>query len=148
MPLASRAISANSEQELTVKSMKTLHVSNFRVVALGCFLLLCALMPGCSKKGGVAIDNSIFNSAPPALKEKWDAAAHCAGSKDYLGTATNLIDIFGKTQELSPAQVEALNDAWVKLGNEAFAAANYGDKNATDAVLKMKETGIGERRSR
>ena len=128
--------------------MKAPRIANIRAAALGCLFLLCALVQGCSKKGGVAIDNSSFNSAPPALKEMWDSAAKYAGSKNYLGAATNLIEICGKTQDLTPPQVEALNGAWISLGNEAFAAANNGDKNATDAVLKMKETGIGERRSR
>jgi hypothetical protein len=127
--------------------MKTPRVFFYRVGAvmlLGCGLLV----QGCSKKAGLALDSGSFSSAPPELIEKWKAAAQCASSKDYLGTATNLIEIFGKSQQLTADQNQALNQAWLNLGNLAFEAANKGDKAATEAVLKMKETGIGERRGR
>ena len=51
-------------------------------------------------------------------------------------------------QQLTAEQNDALTQAWEKLGNQAFAAANQGDKSATEAVLRMKQAGIGERRSR
>lgn len=132
------------------ENMKPFLVSSFRALTLVCLFILCAAIQGCSKKGdvNVVLDTGTFSSASPELKNKWTAAAQHSASKNYLGTATNLIEIFGKSQELNAAQVEALNDAWVKLSNQAFAAANAGDKNATEAVLKMKESGVGDRRGR
>jgi hypothetical protein len=126
--------------------MKVLRVFRHRVVTVVILLLLGAVFPGCSKKENLALDTASFNSAPPELSEKWKAAANYASGNNYLGAATNLIDIFSKSQQLTPDQNDALNQAWMKLGNLAFAAANAGDKGATEAVLKMKETGIGERR--
>jgi hypothetical protein len=108
--------------------------------------LMGVLIPGCSKKQALVLDKASFSSAPPELREKWKAAAESASSKDYLGAATNMIDLFEKSQQLNADQNEALNQAWLKLGNLAFEAANSGDKSATEAVLKMKETGIGNRR--
>lgn len=107
-----------------------------------------ALLCGCSKKSQVTIDTGVFSSAPSEISEKWKAAADQAAKKNYLAVATNLTDIFSKVQQLTPAQTEALNQAWTKLGNEAFEAANRGDKAATEAVMKMRETGIGEQRPR
>src|SRR5262249_48586465 len=104
------------------------------------------LAPACSKKVDIVGNDTSFNSAPAELKEKWKTAAASASNKNYLGAATNLIEIFGQSSQLTAEQNEALNQAWLKLGNQAFAAANAGEKNATEAVLKMKETGIGERR--
>ena len=128
--------------------MRALFGSGFGVTAALALLFFGAAILGCSKKDNLALDTSVFSSAPPELKAKWNAAAQSAASKDYLGAATNLTDLFASAQQLTPEQSNALNDAWQKLGNQAFAAANQGDKSATEAVLKMKETGVGERRSR
>jgi hypothetical protein len=117
-------------------------------MVVAALLLLGAATQGCSKKGSLTLDVANFNSAPADLKEKWKAAAESGSRKDYLGAATNLIEIFDKAQQLTAEQSEALNQAWLKLGNMAFAAANAGDEAATKAVLKMKETGIGERRGK
>ena len=126
--------------------MKALRVAGFGLVVV-VVLFLLGITQGCSKKGNLVLDNSSFDSAPAELKEKWKAAGEYVARKNYLGAATNLIDLFSKKQQLSTEQNDALNQAWMKLGNEAFAAANNGDKAATEAVLKMRETGIGERRS-
>lgn len=121
--------------------MKALPVNRVLVA-----LLLALVLPGCSNRESLTMDVNGFNSAPPELKDKWAAAAQYASSRNYLGAATNLIPIFSKSQQLTTDQNDALNQAWMRLGNLAFAAANAGDKGATEAVLKMKETGIGERR--
>jgi hypothetical protein len=126
--------------------MKALRVFRHRVVTAVILLLFGVVFPACSKKESLALDTASFNSAPPDLREKWQAAAQYASGNNYLGAATNLIDIFSKSQQLTPEQNDALNQAWMKLGNLAFAAANAGDKGATEAVLKMKDTGIGEKR--
>lgn len=125
--------------------MKALRLAGFRLIAVVA-LFLVGIIQGCSKKGDLVLDNSSFDSAPPELKEKWKAAGDYVARKNYLGAATNLIDIFGKKQQLTTEQNDALNQAWMKLGNQAFAAANSGDKAATEAVLKMRESGIGDRR--
>jgi hypothetical protein len=86
-----------------------------------------------------------FESASPDLKSNWKAASDFASQNNYLGAATNLINMFGETQQLTEEQSQALNQAWEQLGNKAFAAANAGDKQATEAVLKMRESKIGTR---
>jgi hypothetical protein len=128
--------------------MKALLRSGFGIATAFALIALGTATQGCSKKQDVGLDNASFSSAPTELKQKWNAAGQSAASKDYLGAVTNLIEIFNKTQQLTAEQNEALDQAWQKLGNQAFAAANQGDKSATEAVLKMKETGIGERRGR
>ncbi len=124
--------------------MKAVPVNRVLVALFLVFLPL--VLPGCSKKESLNMDVNSFNSAPPELKDKWAAAAQYASSRNYLGAATNLIPIFSKSQQLTTDQNDALNQAWLRLGNLAFTAANAGDKGATEAVLKMKETGLGDRR--
>ena len=116
----------------------------------GAILLLAfgLLVPGCSQRGETLMDASRFSSAPAELKEKWKAAADDASKKNYLGAATNLMDIYAKAQQLTAEQNDALNQAWQRLGNQAFDAANKGDKTATQAVLKMRESRIGDQSGR
>jgi hypothetical protein len=128
--------------------MKSPRVSCHRVSAAVVYLALGLLLPGCSKKGEVVLDTASFSTAPPELREKWRIAAEHASNKNYLGAATNLMVIFSKTQQLTAGQNDALNQAWLTLGNQAFNAANRGDKAATEAVLRMRQSGIGEQRGR
>lgn len=118
------------------------------VLVLALLLAINTLLGGCSRKAAVAIDTGVFSSAPPDISEKWKAAAEQASQRNYLAVATNLADIFSRTQQLTSAQTEALNQAWLQLGNQAFEAANKGDKTATEAVIKMREYGIGDQRPR
>ena len=122
---------------------------NWRQVSLAMVLFgMGVMLAACSKHSKPIMSAASFGSAPPELKEKWNAAADYAAKKNYLGAATNLIDIFSKAQQLTADQNDALTQAWLTLGNQAFEAANKGDKAATEAVLKMKESGIGDRRGR
>ena len=128
--------------------MKLPHVSGDWLSVVMVLLVLGSVLSGCSQKANLALDTASFNAAPPELREKWKAAAADASKKNYLGATTNLIDIFSKAQQLTPEQNDALNQAWLNLGNQAFEAANSGNKNATEAILKMKESRIGNRRDR
>jgi hypothetical protein len=126
--------------------MKMLCLFNRRVCSTFLFVVLSLALPGCSKKNTVVLDDSIFSSASSDLRENWKAAANFLSKENYLGAATNLLALFGKKQQLSAAQNEAVSQALEKLGNQAFEAANKGDKGATEAVLKMKAAGVGDRR--
>jgi hypothetical protein len=116
-----------------------------RRLVFGIFLGLSLI--GCSKKSeSVAISLTSFETASPELKSKWKAGAEFAAENNYLGAATNLDELFGATQQLTAEQNEALTQAWEQLGNRAFAAANAGDKAATEAVLKMRDSKVSPRR--
>ena len=104
------------------------------------------VVAGCSKSGApLVMESSRFDNAAPDLKNKWKAASDYASQNNYLGAATNLIPLFGEAQQLTPEQSQALNQAWEQLGNKAFAAANTGDKQATETVLKMRDAKVGAR---
>jgi len=104
------------------------------------------LAGGCSKQDTtVAITTTGFDTAPVELRDKWKAAGNYASKNNYVGCATNLMDLLGKSQQLSEEQNELLKQAWQQLGNKAFVAAERGDKMATEAVLKMRDSKIGDR---
>ena len=120
-----------------------------RVFATIYLLTLGLAFPGCSKRGEVVVmESSMFDSAPAELRDKWKAAEGFVSKDNYLGAATNLMDVFSKSQGLTPEQHNALTQALQRLGNRAFDAANKGDKAATEAVLKMRASGIGDQTGR
>ena len=89
-----------------------------------------------------------FDSAPAELKQHWKDAGTCVGKGNYLGAVTNLIFMLNSSQQLTPEQASALNQAWTGLGNQAYQAAEKGDKNATQAVLEMRNSGFSNSRGR
>ena len=110
---------------------------------------LGSLLCGCQKnENTVSMPAAGFDSAPADVRAKWQAAAEFGSKRNYLGAATNLVDIFGKSAQLSAEQKDLLNQAWLQLGNKAFAAANAGDKMATETVMLMRNSQIGERTGR
>jgi hypothetical protein len=126
------------------KAMDTFKPS-CRRLAFG--ILLGLSLIGCSKKSETAaISLTSFETASPELKSKWKAGAEFAAQNNYLGAATNLAELFGAAQQLTPEQNAALTQAWEQLGNKAFEAANAGDRTATEAVLKMRDSKAAPRR--
>ena len=114
-------------------------------LGLGLGLVLC----GCSKGGGkpAVMASTTFDSAPAELKQKWQAAGEFAAARNYLGAVTNLVVILSNSQQLSPEQNAAANEAWMNIGNQAFEAGDKGDKMAVQAVLAMRNSGFSKTRN-
>jgi hypothetical protein len=114
-------------------------------LGLGLGLVLC----GCSRHGGkpAVMTSNTFDSAPPELKQKWQEAGKYAAARNYLGAVTNLVVILSSSQQLSPEQNAAANEAWMDIGNQAFEAGDKGDKSAVQAVLEMRNSGFGKTRN-
>ena len=66
-------------------------------------------------------------------------------SHHYPEAAKSLVSLQAKSSSLSPQQADELTKASEEFGQDAFAAANKGDADATQAVLTLK--GAGGRRS-
>jgi len=92
------------------------------------------------------MSSASFDSAPAELKQRWKDAGNYVGKGDYLGAVTNLVFILGSSQQLSPEQANAVNEAWLAIGNKAYQAGEKGDKNAVQAVLEMRNSGFGKSR--
>jgi hypothetical protein len=92
------------------------------------------------------MSSTSFDSAPAELKQRWKLAGDYAGKGNYLGAVTNLIVVLGNSQQLTPEQNAALNEAWMNIGNQAFQAGEKGDKMAVQAVLEMRDSGFGKGR--
>ncbi len=129
--------------------MKPHFLTSYRL-RVSCLLFgLGLVLSGCSKQGGkpVVMGSTAFDSAPPELQQKWKAAGEYAAKRNYLGAVTNLIVVFGNSQQLTPEQNAALTEAWSNIGNQAFEAGEKGDKMAVQAVLEMRNSGFGRGRN-
>lgn len=62
----------------------------------------------------------------------------------YPEAATNFISLRDKSANLSPQQNEELTKVMDEFGQEAFVAADKGDKDATQAVLALRSA-VGRR---
>lgn len=113
-----------------------------------CLLLGLGLaLFGCSKGSKPSVMSSTsFDAAPAELKQRWKVAGDYAGKGNYLGAVTNLMVIVSNSQQLTPEQNTALNEACMNIGNQAFQAGEKGDKNAVQAVLEMRNAGFGKGR--
>jgi hypothetical protein len=107
-------------------------------------ILLTLVLAACSKKAElVTMNTPVFDSAPAAIKESWNAAATCAAEKNYLGAATNLISVLDAANELSAEQKAALQKSWTELGNKTYAVAETGDKAAIEAIQAIRNSKYG-----
>jgi hypothetical protein len=125
------------------KTIKRMRLVIGLVFTLCCVAVLCA---ACSKQGAslTAMSSSSFDSAPAQVREKWQKASESVSRKDFLGSATNLMILFSQADTLTAEQRQALQLAWVQVGNQAFKAAENGDKMALQAVQRMNASPYGK----
>ncbi len=121
---------------------------NIRLIRRWLMVIPCvALMfSACSKSGGEpeTMKSGVFDSASADVREKWQNAATSIAGRDYLGAATNLMMVFSKSQSFTLEQKDALQQAWVQLGNQAFKAGENGDQRAVQAVMQMNASRFGK----
>jgi hypothetical protein len=101
--------------------------------------LIIAVLAGCSKGGpSKDISSSSFDSAPADVKQMWTDALASWKNHRYPEAAKNFVSLQGKTASLSKEQTDDLTQAMDEFGVAAFAAANKGDAQATEAVKTMQ----------
>jgi hypothetical protein len=107
-------------------------------------LAVVLVLVGCSKSGPSGkISSSAFDSAPADVKQLWNDGLNAWKAHRYNDAAASLIALQGKAGSLSTQQTEELNQARDEFGREAFAAANKGNPDATQAVLAMRSASGG-----
>ncbi len=92
---------------------------------------------GCGGKPGAA-ETPVFNGAPAGVKAAWDGAVTAAKTNDYAKAYLTLMDL-RQVPGLSPQQVKAIDALSTQVNDNMSKAAANGDKNAMDAVQKIRE---------
>ena len=102
-------------------------------------LIVMLTLSGCSKTGpSNNISSAAFDSAPADVKQLWTDGMSAWKSRRYPEAATSFISLRAKADSLSPQQTDELTKVMDEFGQEAFTAANKGDKAATEAVLALR----------
>ena len=113
-----------------------------RLLAVISTLVAVGMLSSCSRSGpSNSISSSAFDSAPAEVKKIWtDGMAAWKGHR-YQEAATSFASLQNGATNLSPQQKEDLTRAVDEFGQEAFAAANKGDAEATKAVQTLRGAG-------
>ena len=100
-----------------------------------CFILLLALVVGCSKNSS-CVRSTAFENAPAATKELWGQAVAAAQTNDYAGAAVRMMSL--RKEQLTPEQAAALESALKTVTEAMYQAADRGDPAALKAVEELK----------
>lgn len=114
------------------------------ILALACGLWLV----GCGSKPPpklTASEEHVFDSAPPALAQMWQAALSAGRTNDYVGAQTLLYAL--TRSDLSPEQSDAVGKEITSLKQQLNAAAQKGDPAALKALNELRQNSIRRRAS-
>ncbi len=105
-------------------------------------LMAIIMLCGCSRRGpSNNISSTAFDSAPPDIKQLWTGGMDAWKSHRYPEAAKNFASLRAKAGGLSSQQADELAKATDEFGQEAFTAADKGDKAATEAVIILRNAG-------
>ncbi|HPC62939.1 MAG TPA: hypothetical protein PKX23_19920 [Verrucomicrobiota bacterium] len=116
-----------------------------RLFALGLFVSAVLLLAGCGgdtvKVTGANLE--AFNNAPPEIKQKWDKALQDDKANNYAAAGKAYFELL-RTPNLSPEQLQAVQNAAAALNQKMYEAADKGDAAAQKAIDELR-TGVPTR---
>lgn len=103
-------------------------------------------LAGCSRKpaGLTPKEKQVFDSAPPEVKQNWDAALAAEKANDYVASLSLFNELL--QQNLSPEQRDAASKEMTALNQRMYDAANKGDAAAKKAVEDLQHNPPNRRR--
>jgi hypothetical protein len=108
------------------------------IVLLAFLGLVSSIGGGCGGGQPNATQTNVFNGAPAGIKSAWDSAVTAAKANDYAKAYLTLIDL-RQVPGLSPQQIKAIDALSTQVNDNMSKAAANGDKNAMEAVQKIRE---------
>jgi hypothetical protein len=105
---------------------------------MGVILAVGMALGGCGQAGSGA-GGSSFNTAAPEIKATWDKAVAADRTNDYVPAVLGYKQVLLQRDQLSPAQVKAVEDASVKLFQRLAEASSKGDPAAQQALATMRD---------
>ena len=107
-------------------------------------LIGCFVLAGCGK-GAPGSGSSAFNGAPPEVKAAWYTALAADKTNDYVSAVLGYKRILLQRDQLSPAQVKAVEEASSKLFQRLVDGSIKGDPAAKQALSQLRPTKGGQR---
>lgn len=78
-----------------------------------------------------------FNNAPPEIKQKWDKALQDDKANNYAAAGKAYFELL-RTPNLSPEQLQAVQNAAAALNQKMYDAADKGDAAAQKAIDELR----------
>ena len=103
-------------------------------------LLLALALPGCGKKtpSAAALNGQAFGSAPPEIKQQWDAVTSAATTNGYAVVILTCRALLAN-QALTPEQREAVINIQTATNNKMFDAVQHGDTAAQEELSQVRQ---------
>ncbi len=92
---------------------------------------------GCGGGQPDATETTAFNSAPAGIASAWKDAVTAAKANDYAKAYLTLRDL-RQVPGVSPEQIKAIDALSTQVNDNMSKAAANGDKNAMEAVQKIR----------
>lgn len=105
---------------------------------MGITLAAGMALVGCGQGGSRAGGNS-FNSAAPEIKATWNTAVAADRTNDYIPALVGYKQVLSQRDQLSPAQVKAVEDASTRLFQRLADASSKGDAAAQQALATIRD---------
>lgn len=118
---------------------------NPRFFALGLLFSTLLLLAGCGgdKVKVTGANLEAFKSAPPEIQQKWDKALQDDKANNYAAAGKAYFELL-RTPNLSPEQLQAVQNAAAALNQKMYAAADKGDAAAQKAINELR-SGVATR---
>ena len=114
---------------------------------MGLLLAAGIALAGCGK-GGSGTGGSGFDNASPEIKAAWDKAVAADKANDYVPAVLGYKQILLQRDQLSEAQVKAVEEASGKLMQRIVEASTKGDAAARQAISQLQPGRPGQAPSR
>lgn len=104
---------------------------------MGLLLAASIALAGCGR-GGSGTGGGGFESATPEIKAAWDKAVAADKANDYVPAILGYKQILQQRDQLSEAQVKAVEEASGKLMQRIVDASTKGDAAARQAISQLQ----------
>ena len=117
--------------------IKTLIVTALAICVSSGAVLLCAGCKQSGPAGPTTSDTKAFDSAPPEVKQMWQAALAADHTNDYAGGITLYYSLM--REDLTPEQQAVVAKLSTNLKQRMSDAADKGDSAAKAAVQELRQ---------
>jgi hypothetical protein len=104
---------------------------------VGLFVAIAIALTGCGK-GGSGTGGGGFSNASPEIHAAWDKAVAADKANDYVPAILGYKQILQQRDQLSEAQVKAVEEASGKLMQRIVDASTKGDAAARQAISQLQ----------
>src|ERR1700761_7432327 len=117
-------------------------IQTWRMMQLMFALILCFGLAGCGKGKSNPKSTSVFDSAPPEIKDVWLKAVAADNANDYVTAVTAYRQVLARQSDISNDQYLTAQQAFGLLNQRLVNNSLKGDPDAKQALDTLKKTDL------